>query len=48
MRSVRDQNFHKIAVAGGSTVHIAVTTPCLVKYAVLWYLLKMNFVDQIE
>ena len=28
MRSVRDQNVHKIAVADGSTWHIAVTTPC--------------------
>ena len=27
MRSVRDQNFRKITVAGGSTGHIAVTTP---------------------
>ena len=27
MRSVRDQIFRKIAVTGGSTGHIAVTTP---------------------
>ena len=27
MRSVQDQNVHKIAIADGSTGHIAVTTP---------------------